>query len=308
MRWRQSSRARVSTVAWIGGHDDGGELRTVRAALLPRPGCVLTGDRRQGPRAHRLRARGGPMRVGAAVGQRRHRRAAGVHGPGRRRRPGPRRAEPAAPRRGQARVEAVHPAARAAHEAHRGGLHQRGEHVRDLLQRAAAGGLPRACSRLGRQAEGPGGAAPDRAAGRGAPPGRHRAVRARPVLRHVPEGLRAGVGPDGEGPGPARQPAADRGGVRAADVLPEVRASAVPGLPQGRTEDRQHGGNPRRPRHRGGAQRAVGHGRGQARRGRHVVRLPAGERVRVPSGLRGVPRDRQRTFSAVISEVLRRRR
>src|SRR5271156_3026690 len=49
---------------------------------------------------------------------------------------------------------------------------------------------------------------------------RDRAVRARPMLCHLPEGLRAGVGPDGQGPGTAGEPAADRGGVRAADVLP----------------------------------------------------------------------------------------
>ena len=67
-------------------------------------------------------------------------------------------------------------------------------------------------------------------AGRGAGPGRHRLVRPGPVLRDVPQGLRAGHDPDGEGPGPAAQPAADLRRVRPADVLPEVRAPAVPGV------------------------------------------------------------------------------
>jgi len=44
-------------------------------------------------------------------------------------------------------------------------------------------------------------------------------------------GLRAGLGPDGQGSAAAGQPAAHRRGVRPADVLPEVRAPALPGLP-----------------------------------------------------------------------------
>ena len=112
-------------------------------------------------------------------------------------------------------------------------------------------------------------------------------VRARPVLRHVPEGLRAGVGPDGQGPGPAGEPAADRRGVRAADVLPEVRAPAVPGLPQGRPAGRRRGHLARRAGHGRRPQRSLGHGGGEAVRGRAGLRLPEGQRVRVPAGLRG---------------------
>src|ERR1700727_1914073 len=81
------------------------------------------------------------------------------------------------------------PRARPAHEDHRGGLRQRPQRVHDLLQRARPGRLPRSGPRPGRQTARPGGTAPDRPAGRGAAAGRHRAVRPRPVLLHVPEGL-----------------------------------------------------------------------------------------------------------------------
>ena len=83
------------------------------------------------------------------------------------------------------------------------------EQLHHLLQRPAPGRLPRARPGPGRPL-GPRRAAPDRPAGRGPAAGRHRPVRARPVLRDVPQGLRAGVGPDGQGPGPAGEPAADR--------------------------------------------------------------------------------------------------
>ena len=226
------------------------------------------------------------MRLGSAVGVGGDRRAAGLRGPGQRRRPGPGRGEPQAAGRGPARLPPPDTRARAADEGHRGGLHRRGERVRGVLQRAAPGGLPRAGPRPGRPAQGAGRAAPDRPAGRGAAAGRDRPVRPRPVLRHVPEGLRAGVGPDGQGPGPAGEPAADRRRVRPADVLPEVRAPALPGLPQGRPA----GGRGRhltgRPGHGDRSQRPLRHGRGQAGRRRPGRALPQGQRVRVAEGVR----------------------
>ena len=87
--------------------------------------------------------------------------------------------------------------------------------------------------------------------------GRHRPLRPRPVLRDLPQGLRAGLRPDGQGPGPAGQPAADRGGVRAADVLPEVRAPALPRRPQQDAPRRAEGRHPRGHRNRRGPQRAL---------------------------------------------------
>jgi DNA polymerase-3 subunit delta' len=70
------------------GHDDGGELRTVRTALLPRPRPARTENRRQGARPHRYRPRGGRMRLGAPVGQRGYRGPAGLRGHRRTGRPG----------------------------------------------------------------------------------------------------------------------------------------------------------------------------------------------------------------------------
>ena len=75
------------------------------------------------------------------------------------------------------------------------------------------------------------------------------------------------------------------GRVRAADVLPEVRAPALPGLPQERTPGRPAGGDPGGARH--------GHRPQRARRTRWwsscpptaFVRVPAGQRLRLPAGL-----------------------
>ena len=52
-------------------------------------------------------------------------------------------------------------------------------------------------------------------------------LRARAVLRDVPERLRAGQPADGQGAGPAAEPDEDLRRLRPADVLPEVRASAL---------------------------------------------------------------------------------
>ena len=46
--------------------------------------------------------------------------------------------------------------------------------------------------------------------------------------------FRAGLGAHGQGPGPAGEPVADRGRLRAAHVLPQVRTPALPGLPRQR--------------------------------------------------------------------------
>ena len=100
----------------------------------------------------------------------------------------------------------------------------------DLLHRAAPRRLPRARPRPLRHAERQGRAAPAVGARRGPAHRRHRLVRPRAVLLDVPRRLRAGQRADGQGPGPAAQPAAHLRRVRPADVLPEVRAPAVPGL------------------------------------------------------------------------------
>src|ERR1022692_1893002 len=65
---------------------------------------------------------------------------------------------------------------------------------------------------------------------------RDRPVRAGYLVLDIPEGFRAGIGADGQGPAAPGEPAADSRRLRAADVLPEVRASAVPGLPEERAE------------------------------------------------------------------------
>ena len=110
--------------------------------------------------------------------------------------------------------------------------------VHDLLHRPAPGRLPRPRPRPGPHPALPGRAAPARRPRRGPRAGRHRLVRPRPVLRDVPQRLRAGHHPDGQGPGPAAQPAADLRRLRPADVLPEVRAPAVLNA-QGRTPRRR---------------------------------------------------------------------
>ena len=116
----------------------------------------------------------------------------------------------------------------------------------------------------------PGRAAPARPARRGPGAGRHRPVRARPVLRDVPERLRAGHRPDGQGPGPAAQPAADLRRLRPADVLPEVRAPAVPGV-QG------EGAGGRRPRW------STARGRWPGRRAQRPARHGGGPAGRRPA-------------------------
>jgi hypothetical protein len=96
----------------------------------------------------------------------------------------------------------------------------------------------------------------------------------------------AGVGSDGEGPGPAGQPAAHRGRVRPPDVLPQVRASALPGVQEGRAARRHAGGHAGRRRDRRRAQRAVRQrGRQADCRWPHLCLLPR-ERLRLPQGLR----------------------
>ena len=108
-------------------------------------------------------------------------------------------------------------------------------------------------------------------------------MRPRPVLLDVPEGLRAGLRPDGQGPGPAGQPAADRRRLRAADVLPEVRAPAVLEAQRECPEARRA-----RSRRRKGTGSVVGHNvpsdtvSGPAGRRTAAVRLPAWRSVCSP--------------------------
>ncbi len=166
--------------------------------------------------------------------------------PGRTGGPAPRRAHPARQGRGQGGRQEADPRARPADEGGRGRPRagtaaaatvreatgvappaSAGPHD-DLLHRAAPGRLPLAGPRPRRHPALPGGAAAALGPRLGPGAGRHRLVRAGPVLRDVPDRLRAGDHPDGQGPGSAAQPAAHLRRVWAADVLPEVRASAVP--------------------------------------------------------------------------------
>ena len=82
-------------------------------------------------------------------------------------------------------------------------------------------------------------------------------LRPRAVLRDLPDQPRAGQPADGQGAGPAAEPAADLRCLRSADVLPEVRAPAV-----------------RRVRPRGAGHRQHRH----HRRGRRRRRRPLGAR------------------------------
>ena len=81
---------------------------------------------------------------------------------------------------------------------------------RSTSPRRAPGRLPRPRPRPRPHAGLPGRAAAAVGPRRGAGAGRHRPVRPGPVLRDVPQGLRAGQHPDGQGPGPADQPAEDQ--------------------------------------------------------------------------------------------------
>ena len=127
--------------------------------------------------------------------------------------------------------QAADPRARPADEGQRHRLRRRRRPHDHLLHRRAPGRLPRAGARsLGDPAR-PGRAAPAVGPRRGPAHRRARLVRARAVLLDVPGRLRAGVGADGQGPGPAAEPDADLGRLRAADVLPEVRAPAVSSWP-----------------------------------------------------------------------------
>ena len=192
------------------------------------PGALTPADRRARAVPDRRRRRGGRGHVGAAVGQRGRRRAAGA---GRRwpatptssGRPNSRR------RRARARV-----AAKRLIREHDLPMKVSGIDYVDADDRtiiyftaAAPGRLPGARPRPVGHAARPGRTAPAVGARRGPADRRARLVRARAVLLDVPGRLRAGVGADGQGPGPAAEPAADLGRVRAADVLPEVRAPAV---------------------------------------------------------------------------------
>ena len=168
--------------------------------------------------------------MGAAVGQRGHRRPARPGRSGRHRGPRERRVQPQAPGRRPGRGQAADPRARAADEGVRRRLRRGRAADHDLLHRPAPRRLPRAGPRPGRDDERQGRTAPALAARRGPAHRRHRQLRTRAVLRDVPRRLRTGQRPDGQGPGPAAQPAAHLGRVRAADVLPQVRAPALPGL------------------------------------------------------------------------------
>ncbi|CAA9212912.1 MAG: Stage 0 sporulation protein YaaT, partial [uncultured Corynebacteriales bacterium] len=255
------------------GHGLRGQLRAVRPALLLRPRAVRAEDRRQGPRADRRRPRGRRVRVGGAVGRRRHRRDAGPGGSRRPRRPGARHADPQAQGRRPGRGEAAGPRAQAADEGGRRRPRPGHQPDHDLLLRPAPRRLPRPGPGPRRHPVLPGGAAPAVAAGRGAGAGRDRVVRPGPVLRHVPQGLRTGVHPDGQGPGPPAQPAAHLRRLRPAAVLPEVRAPAVRQGAGDGAPARRRGRHPRGPRPGRRGQRAQRDGQGPAGRRRPYLLL-----------------------------------
>ena len=83
------------------------------------------------------------------------------------------------------------------------------------------------------------------------------------------------------------------GRVRPADVLPEVRAPALPGVPQGRPAGGRDRHLTRRPGHGGRPQRPLRHRGGQAGRRRPGRPLPEGQRVRVAEGVRVHARERR---------------
>jgi hypothetical protein len=98
---------------------------------------------------------------------------------------------------------------------------------RCLLQRPRPGGLPCTGERPGGPAASQGRTPPGRTKGRSQASRRDRLMRAGSMLRHLLAGVRTRHDQDCQGPGSAGQPDADCRGLRAADVLPEVRASAV---------------------------------------------------------------------------------
>ena len=219
------------------------------------PGEFTPAGRRPGAGAHRRRARGGRVRLGARSGSTEE--TDGFPGwPGSPADDDLRRDELLRKRKAEAKVAAKKlirehelpmKVVAVDHVLDAGRQRRRPHH--DLLHRAAPGRLPLAGPRPRRHPALPGRAAPALRPRLGAGAGRHRLLRPRPVLRDVPHRLRAGHHPDGQGPGPAAQPAAHLRRLRPADVLPEVRAPAVPEVPGDRAGRRHPGDHPggRRP-------------------------------------------------------------
>src|SRR5215218_2767131 len=96
-----------------------------------------------------------------------------------------------------------------------------------LLHRTTSGGLPGLGGRTGPHLASANRPAADRLTRRRPAGWGPRQLWARSVLRHVPEGLRARQSADGQRTRSPAEPAEDLGCLRSADVLLEVRASAV---------------------------------------------------------------------------------
>ncbi|SNQ46718.1 hypothetical protein FRACA_1510010 [Frankia canadensis] len=264
-----------------------------RQAVLRRPGAPHATGRRPRPHADRRRPRGRHLHVGATVGVRRRRWASGAGGDGPRGGPAALGAVPAPAGPGPGGRPSPGPGARPAHEDRRSGSHPGIRRVHRLLHRGGPGRLPRARPGPQPDAGRPGTAAPAVRPRRRPGPGRHRLVRAGPVLRDVPHRLRAGEPANGAGPAPRPQPDAHQRGVRAADVLPALRASAVRGVRPGGAGGRRAGLHAARRGPGRAPRRAAPGGRRRPRRGRSDVlraslglRRPGCARRRLPAGIR----------------------
>ena len=247
-------------------------------ALLRRPGRVAAAGRRSSAVSDERRARGRRGHVGAAMGQRRHRRAARARRSGYGVGPGAGRGEPQEAGRGARRrrrlirehdlpmkVSGVDYVNDRNHTT----IYFTAPHrvdfralVRDLaatlngrveLRQLSARDEARLTGGIG-------------------------SLRPRAVLLDVPRRLRAGQRADGQGPGSAAQPAAHLRRVRPADVLPEVRAPALSGL-------RRRGARYRRGRRDPGRS---GHGRRPQRAAEKVVVRMAADGRRSPCALASV--------------------
>ena len=243
-RTRVGHRARLGWARWAALR---GQLQPVRPAVLPRPGRAPAGRRRPGAGAHRRRPRGRRVRLGRRVDRRGHVGLPAAARPGRRRRPAPRRADPAGQGRGEGRGQAAHPRARAADE---------GGRDRPRAASAAAGGGARTTIYF---------TAPHRVDFRSLVRDLGATLRCRVELRQLSARdsarVQGGIGSCGRDlccatfltdfePVTIRMakdqdlplnPMRISGRLRPADVLPEVRAPAVPAVPGHRAGRRASG-------------------------------------------------------------------
>ena len=154
-----------------------------------------------------------PLRPGAAH---RHRQ-----------RPPHRRLQPRAGEGGLRHLPEEDRPAQAGDEAGAGGVQLRRQQDPVLLHRRRPRGLPGAGEGSGRRVPRPHRAAADRRPGRGQDAGRPGHLRPALLLRPVYGRVPARVHQDGQDPEPVPEPHQDLRHLRAADVLPEVRAGRL---------------------------------------------------------------------------------